>query len=325
MPDYAIRRLRAYQLLSKIFGEGLSGAVYTLCGDIPSFKPLIPAQHDPDLASAEYQDLLGFNVLPYAGVYLAEDGKLGGFRHQQLISLYLAEGFESYTSFDSPDHISTQLAFLSFLSHAEMNESSFSNQYPEVSPTQRVQAEFLQNQLIPWSLPFLCAIKAQPHSFYAEVAELTQSLLIHHLQEYEFDIPRSFSLPTPLDILKDKKAGLKQIAEYLVRPIYSGVYFSKRDIKVIAGRLNIPTGFGSREQLLGNVIRSAISFDAFSVLVCALKDEVTAAKEVYEALNDTLHQGFDYIASQWIDQSERTLKMLDELESAGISASRESD
>ena len=75
-----------------------------------------------------------------------------------------------------------------------------------------------------------------------------------------------FQLPTVPDVLADEKTGLKEIARYLLTPTYSGFYLSRDDLSRLASGLGIPRGFGSREQMLTNLLRAAADYEQLALL-----------------------------------------------------------
>ena len=318
----AFQRHKAYLLLSKIFAEGITSTTISICKDIPSLSPLLPEVYDEDACSAAYQDLFGFNVLPFAGVYLSEDGRLGGDLHHQLNSWYLSHGFEELLSSSTPpDHISAQLGFLALLCASEANTS----QENAASLISQTQSLFLNEHLLVWALPFLHALKNQTEPFYTEVAELTEALILDHVNDLGKDERGEYTFTAIPDILSQQKSGIKHIAEHLIRPIYSGVYFSKRDIKLIAGKLNIPTGFGDRTQMLSNTFRSAISFDMLPQFLNALNSHVQSFKDAYIALSSIGHQQIRAIIQEWINRTSKTIELIENIKLAGLSAEDQDD
>ena len=315
----AMQRHCAYQLLSTIFVEGITGEVYATCKDIPSLEPLLPEPYDEDMAGADHHDLLGFNVLPFAGVYLAEDGRPGGQNYQQLNSWYLSHGFNASEMQVPSDHIGTQLAFLAFLLKLEIDGQHRPSEGALVASIQRAQGEFLQTQLLKWSLPFLVAVKTQGNSFYAEAADLTLATVIDHVQDAAVNGDLVHDRPAPPDVLGDHKSGIKQIAEYMARPVFSGLYFSKQDLKLIARQLEIPTGFGDRVQLLTNTFRSAVSYELLPAFLSALKRHAHYFKDEYELLHQAGNERLNYLIVPWVERIEKMLVVFEELERAGIS------
>ncbi|MBX2819971.1 MAG: molecular chaperone TorD family protein [Rhodothermaceae bacterium] len=313
--DRAIQRQRAYAFLAKTFAEGLSPAVLEMAKELPILVVVLPEEYDQDQASAEHQDLFGFNVLPYAGVYLNEDGQLGGRIHLDLNSWYNA--FEFMPSNDSgvPDHITTQLEFLAFLSGLDVKtHESSATDLMNVTILHK-QGEFLGTQVVTWIFPFLMALKAQKNPFYSEVAALTEALVISHCIEMGIRRDSVFALPAmEEDILSNKQTGLKDIATFLCRPALSGIYLTRKDIKRIAGSLEIPTGFGDRIQTLSNTLRSAVTFDTLPSLINELRERVLFFKRGYEGLCESTNEGLNQVIKQWILRTEGTLKILDDLD-----------
>jgi len=312
--DRAIQRQGAYFFLAKTFAEGLSATVLAMAKELPVLEVVLPGEYDQDQAGAEHQDLFGFNVLPYAGVYLTHDGKLGGQIHQDLNSWYNAFEFMPSNESGVPDHIATQLEFLAFLSGLDVKSHKASPTEIANATIQYQQGEFLGNQVVTWIFPFLMALKGQNNPFYREIAELTEALVISHCIDVGLHRETAFSLPAIHDILSEKKTGLKDIAAFLCRPAHSGIYLSRTDIKRIAGSLEIPTGFGDRVQTLSNTLRSAVTFDTLPSLINQLRDRVLFFKRGYEGLHESTSEGLNQVAQQWILRAGGTLNVLDDLD-----------
>ena len=272
--DRAIQRQGAYSFLARTYAEGLSPTVLAIAKEVPVLETVLPHEYDQDQANAEHQGLFGFNVLPYAGVYLTDDGKLGGHIHQDLNSWYTAFEFEPSNDSGMPDHIGTQLAFLASLCRFDVQAHDASPADLLIPTIHYQQGEFLGNHVVTWIFPFLMALKGQQNLFYSEIAELTEALVISHCIDVGLHRDTAFALPAMQDILSEKKTGLKDIAAFLCRPAHSGIYLTRTDIRRIAGSLEIPTGFGDRIQTLSNTLRSAVTFDTLPSLISQLRDRV---------------------------------------------------
>lgn len=310
--ERALQRQRAYGLLSKIFAEGVTPEVTSLIQEIPILTAVLPTEKDEDQARAEYQEMFGFNILPYAGVFLAEDGKLGGGLHYELNSFYDSFGFEPEHVPGVPDHISAQLEFLSFLSQLEVDAHGAPSPKLITTAIHQQQSAFFHRHLLTWCFPFSSAIIGQRHPFYTEVAELTRALIVSHYSEIAAKRREEDVLADSPDIMSSSRTGIKEIASFLCRPVHCGFYLTRRDIKYLAGSLNIPSGFGDRVQTLSNTIRSAINFDTLPALLDKLKEIAQFHRLEYEAQKT---QQIDYILQQWISKAEFTLEILTRIES----------
>ncbi len=317
--DLMERQLGACIFLSQLFSTGLTEALYEVAGNIPSLAEHLPASFDADEAAVAHQDLFGFNVLPHAGVFLSEDGKLGGDIDFQCNRFYEAFSFESLP--ESPDHISTQLAFLAHLLDLRMTSPEAS------SPLLQARFDFLYHHLMPWVNTFLFALKGQNNAFYAEIADLTQVLLFNQLKiinaKAAITHEISYFHAPPPDILENKKTGMKQIALFLLRPLHSGIYLSKHEIQAISRSMEVPTGFGDRGQLLSNLFQAALNFDTFSHLIDQLKARTLAFKQHYESINEKNTPAISTNLKPWIDRTSKTLKILGILQTQKIEMSEE--
>lgn len=255
----AIARSRSYNLFGRILKNGLTLADIPTLKAIPELASTLQGDVDLDEAAADHQHLFGFNIFPHESIFLDPVGLLGGPVGEDVLSVYRQAGYSTEVSSDQADHIGHELSFLAFLSGQEAqawqaDEHSIATNYF----TQ--QHDFLSRHLLRWLPPLVLAIRQQETPFYSALANLVFYLSISHagLTNESGD---GFSLPEPPDILSDENTGLKEIVTHFLTPVYSGFYIGRDDISRLARRRSLPRGFGSRRQMLQNLLRSAANYD----------------------------------------------------------------
>ncbi len=314
MLDRALRQGEAYQFLSAVYLQGLTPALYAQAADIPVLLPLLSRLDDANHAAAEYEELFGFNVFPYAGVFLTEDGQLGGRFTHDLKVKYDRWNYQPSTDV-APDHLGCMLAYLAYLSDVEARALS----HGDKAGLHRVQAEqhtFLVQYIVSWLPVFIHALTLHGQLFYAEIADLTEALIIRHLQELADHVqpePDEHEMEVflkPPDILGDEKTGIKDIAAYFMRSAKSGVFLSRKDVRFAGNMLKLPAGFGDRTLMLSNAFQSAINFGEVIPFIDHVMDLVTSFRDYYITLKRTDLHVIHEILDTWIARVEHSLDIL---------------
>ncbi len=271
----------------------------------------LPDPFDADEAAATHYQLFDFNVFPYESIFLDSSGLLGGQITDAVTAHYRQFGFAVELSAHNPDHMGQELAALSFLCQLEADALQRAVVQDAVAFREQ-QLRFLQAHLLLWLPPFTLAIRQQGDDFYTAVANLTLALVTDHYQSllgdttFTLDKDASPSIPNLLD---EDKTGLKEIAAFLITPVYSGFFLSRDDIGRLARGFDLPRGFGDRQQLLTNLLRTAVQYDQFSLVIIALQTAVTEWQTTYRTISQENPLLTPFTAS-WLIKTEHTLHLL---------------
>lgn len=304
-------RHHTYTFLSRLYLDGLTEELLAYAEAVPELAAVLSPPFQPDAAAADHQHLFGFNVFPYESIFLDPQGLLGGIVTDALIRYYQEVGFQIDASTSSPDHIGYELGLLAFLCGAEAD--AWENDLPAVAENRRRQQQrFLQTHLLRWLLPLVIGVRQQSSPFYRAVADLTLDLAHSHtadLGQSPAETAPPFALPAPPPLLEDRYTGLSQIARYLTTPPYSGVFLSRDDVADLARRQQLPRGFGSRHQMLTNLMRSAVQYDAFPNLLQLLHERVAGWESEYTSYAGDLPQAAPF-AEPWQERTAVTTHLL---------------
>jgi TorA maturation chaperone TorD len=271
----ALARSRAYGLLSQLYLAGVTAQNLAQVQAASELASQLASPFDADEAAADHHTLFSFNVHPYQSYFLDPAGLLGGPVTESVAQTYHSLGFEADLSGQSADHIGLELGFLAFLCVAEAE--ALADERPQMADqlTSR-QLAFMLDHLLPWIGPLTLAISQQGQRFYSALATVTLDLVQEHAAEVSTRLKRPLagetSLPQAPAILEDEATGLKEIAEFLLTPAYSGIYLSRDDIGRLARRHAVPRGFGDRRQLLHNLLRSAANYEALGDVIDNLEE-----------------------------------------------------
>ena len=315
----ALARSRAYGLLSQLYLTGVTPnnliqvrAVPELAGKLVSPAGKVPA-YEIDEAAADHHHLFGFNVHPYQSYFLDPAGLLGGPVTESVIQCYGRSGFQPETSAESADHIGFELGFLATLCAAE-SEALEANAAQQI---QERQFAFLHEHLLRWIGPLTLAIDQQDQPFYSAVTDVTLDLLQEQAAglEAHFGRPAKEKIaPTNIpDLLADEKTGLKQIADFLLTPLYSGIYLSRDDIGRLARRQAVPRGFGDRRVLLLNLLRTAANYDALGEIINDLGGMARRWEGAHAEMAD--RPGIGAYAASWRSRAAGTVELLAQMHS----------
>lgn len=303
-------RNKAYSLFARVYQTGLTEDLLPLIAHIPELAEAADLNnYDADKAGSEHYNLFGFNVFPYASVFLDESATLGGPVSQKVLSCYHKSGFDVSLESESPDHIAIQLQFLAHLCAIE-REGLEDDPVQVVLSINQLQRRFIDEYVLTWLPAFVMAIRQQENLFYSRLVDLTLEMVLHHREALENDLlgpEAAFALPAAPDLMADQKIGLKDIAAFLIIPAYSGLYLSRGDISRLARNHSLPRGFGSRQQMLTNLFRSAADYEHIPTLLEEIQGLVSNWRQSYLDQAGSTSMRF---AGIWLDRLEGTERLL---------------
>jgi len=303
----ALARSRSYALFSRLFLIGLSSEVIPFVRAIPQLAGTLPKAIDEDEAAADHQHLFGFNIFPHESIFLDPAGLLGGPVGEAVLHSYRRAGYDARTSSENADHIGHELSCLAFLCGAEAD--AWQDDQPAVAERMAtLQEKFLDRHLLRWLPVLVLAIGRQNQPFYSALVDLVLDLAISHRANPDQVGADAFSLPEPPDLLADEQAGLKDIVSFLLTPTYSGIYLARDDIGRLARRQTLPRGFGGRQQMLQNLLRSAANYDTLELVLQDMSELIKGWETAYATMaNDAVIHPFSKV---WQARATGTLAMV---------------
>ncbi len=310
----ALARYHSYLFLSQLYLKGVTAELVPTIQIIPELAVALVDPFDPDEAAADHYQLFGFNVFPYATIFLDGDGLLGGRVTNDMLTSHHHLGYWMNMAATSSDHIGHELELLAFLSQAEA-EAWEENQVATTHRLRQWQREFLQTHLLRWLLPFVTAVQHHDNPFYVALAELTLDLIYEQYTNLAEDLstpPAYFSLLPAPALLSDEKTGLREIANFLITPVYSGFYLSRHQIGQLASQHQLPCGFGSRQQMLLNELHSAVTYNSLLTLCTALAAILTNWQVIYQDYAVKFPKLAPF-AAVWSRRAEHTTQLLAEI------------
>ena len=277
--DIALARKRSYELFGRLFLEGIREEDRPVLAELPELAPHLPKPFDADDVAAIHQSLFGFNLLPFQSVFLTPERVLGGETTDMLQRQASGLGYASAAS-GNIDHIGQQLLLLAYLCGGEAVWLA-KGELREAALLAADQSDWLDGQLLRWLFPFVTCLRRQGDAFYGAMGEMALALLADHRQATASE-PGKWRLPEPPAVLEDDKSGLKEIATYLMTPVYGGLFLTKDDLSALGRQFRLPRGFGSRDQMMTNLLRSAAQYDGVASLMEAFRELLDSEIAAYE-------------------------------------------
>ena len=328
--EAATARCRAYLMLGRLFLRGVTRetlehvrAVEPLADELASLADGEAEEIDLDEAAAAHQDVFGFNVFAFHSPCLDEPARPGGRDTERLTDFYRRAGFPVVQTAESADHVGVELNFLGFLSKMEAE-----NVGPDAQKARGFARDFLDEHLLRWMPALRHALHTHGHPFYRALADLTLETLLDHrraLQDGEPERETSDERRTTAGdgqretgeaLLADPKTGLRDIAEHLLVPVDTGIYLSRASIRALSRHENLPAGFGSRDDMMSNLLRSAADYDGLETVTKALSAHVDDTRQAWRAFADELPAVTQAIAQPWLERLDHTEQLLDEIRDA---------
>lgn len=264
--ELATARSRMYALLGRLLVDGPRPEVLPLLAQLPALADL--AASDPESLGADHHDVLGHQVPPFEGVFRGEDGALGGPASTAVRGRYLTLGFQALPDHTEPDHVGVELGALAFLCGAEA-DALRDGQRAAAVHIAGLQQAFLTDHLMAWLPALVVAVRRQGVTWGTRLVELALELATSHAEAGPAN-----TAPAAPTLLDDARTGLKQVSRWLLVPSHVGSWMSPRDIDRIAGAVDLPRGFGSREKMLESLFFAAIDHDRLSQLTDVLLGEL---------------------------------------------------
>ena len=293
----------AYDLFSDIFLTGPVASVQAKVRTIPRLREVLVLDNDDELA-AENETMFGFNVYPFASLFLEPDGMLGGETTQQIRAFTSRLGFDVGRDANAPDHVAAELRILATLTKRNpLNEDSI--------------AEFIDQHLFSWLPAFVTAVHGESNDFYTEVADMMLEQIVDHRRSLSAE-SKTHEINSGLEerLLSDPDTGIHEITDFLTSPARCGFFLSRSTIAGIAQGSKLPHGFGGRSQMMATLLRSASAYDGLDFVVCAIDDVIDRNRSSWEKLSETGLESAQIWSDNWQTRLNRTSRMLEQMASA---------
>jgi TorA maturation chaperone TorD len=316
----ALAHSRLYDLCRQLYLDGLTTKTLAIVQALPDLAEKLPSPVDADAVAAAYQELFAFNLFPFESIFLAQEGLLNSDHSAAVRAVYDAMGYQPAQRGGAADHLGAELGLLAHLCAAEADAWA-DGQAAIARRMQHEQWQFLQGHLLRWLAPCAVAIGRHDNPFFAELATITVALVAEHEDALTtaWSAPLAWELPEPPALLADPKSSLHDIATFLITPAYSGFFLSRYIINQLGRHQRLPRGFGSREQMVTNLLRTAAQYEALPALLATLRAELLRWQMDYQALL-AAHPTLTPFVQPWLRRSAETVTLLAAMDASIIAA-----
>ena len=295
---------RAYALLGELVAGPLDEGLVERAGKSPLLGEALGDSPSLDELAADHHRAFEWCAFPHQGVYLDPNGWADGTSAQQLRALYVGMGYEVPSDLPA-DHLSALLGALArALIHDHVDE----------------EGQLLDEHLLRW-LPLFCsAVERVRLAFPAALVGQLEELVLHHRELMDSrGGPLRFGFSPAESILDEEDTTLAEIARFLLSPPRSGIFLSREDILRLVRSVGCFAGFGDRQTMLLNGLRTAVQYERLPEFTA----ELAALHSAWEQrLEERVLGGLPRdLAWPWLSRSQHTRAVLQVLGAAGRSFS----
>jgi len=272
-------------------------------GETVRFTELLELGAPPE--PAEFSDLFGSKLYPYASVYLDSTGKLGGDARDRISGFWRALAIDHP---DESDHLTVMLAF-----YARLREFASNATDPESRHWEHARVAFLLEHLSSWLPFYLDKLTDVASPFYCRWGALLTETLIEEGRGLDFsgDLPLHLREATPL--ADPRLEGGDAFLESLLAPVRSGLILVRTDLERAGEELDFGVRIGERKY----VLEALLAQDPSSTLTWLAKEAEQWSHRHLKRVHWT-----GSIARFWAERSSGSQKLLAEL--AVAAATRDS-
>ncbi len=196
--------------------------------------------------AAEHTQVFTLGTVPYAAVYLGQEGMLGGDAADRVAGFWRALG---YVPPAEADHLAALLGLLATLGEAEA---------AELDPARaallgRARAVLLWEHLLTWVPTFARAVAASGSAFYTDWAALLVEALV--AESATVDAPETLPVAiTSAPGLPADAETVRDLAGALLTPVRSGLVLTRGELARAARDLGLGLRIGERSYVLASML-----------------------------------------------------------------------
>ncbi|HZD73590.1 MAG TPA: molecular chaperone TorD family protein [Actinomycetota bacterium] len=253
----------------------------------------LPGRVDP----ADHTELFGFQLVPYASVYLGAEGMLGGEAADRVAGFWRALRL---TPPSEPDHLAALLGLYATLVESEHGERDAAHR----RLWRQARSALLWEHVLTWAVAYTRAVTASATPFHAAWAELLQRTLLAEAADLEPPATPPLHLrgvPAPPE--PDEGAGALVAA--LLAPVRSGLILTRWDL----GRAAVSLGLGLRMGERAFALRSMLDQDPRATLGWLAGEVAT-----WTTRHKQTEAALGAIGRHWRERAEATRNLLREPE-----------
>jgi len=307
---------RAYGLLGELIAGPLSEELIERACQSPLLGEAIGAAPSLDELAAEHHRAFEWSAFPHQGVYLDQGGWADGSSSLALRTLFSRLGFVARQDLPA-DHLTNLLGALA-LSLDRGDGEQIDPALPGGAAS--IELELLDGHLLRWLPGFVAAVCRLHLGFPVALASQLEDLALYHREILAAVVPASdFVLEPVPSLLDEPETSLADIATFLLSPVRSGLFLSREDILFVVRSAGCFCGFGDRQTMLLNALRTAVQHERLAELCAALS---LLHRSWEERLESRVLVGLPEVFTRpWIARSTDSRALLHVLGAAGRSFS----
>jgi TorA maturation chaperone TorD len=247
--------------------------------------------------TARHEEVLGYAVLPYAGVFLDPDAQIGGESETELVHARLEAGMPPLQGGGPPEHIAAEARLLSGLVLSSAHDC--------------ITSRLISDHLLAWLPALTHALREHGATDYAEAGDLLIELAVVFMEASRPADANPALFPTDIPT-RTKSASVKDIAGHLVVHARTGMFLGRTVIAGIARGADSPRGFGGSALMLGNLLKSAAHFETLDRVTGALERTVFSYRNMWQA-RASRHRVLRAWSEVWQERQAGTLSLLSDI------------
>lgn len=193
--------------------------------------------------AAEHTDLFGFQLYPYASVYLGEEGMLGGEARDRIAGFWGAIGELPPAE---PDHLTVLLAQLAAIYEREREVAD----EPGKRILRHARQAFFREHLASWIFAYLSRAREIAPPFYRAWADAVHDALAEEARAYGAATELPLHLRVAPALASADVATPARLAAALLAPVRCGIILTRGDLAGVAGELGVGARMGDRRATL---------------------------------------------------------------------------
>jgi TorA maturation chaperone TorD len=248
--------------------------------------------------AAEYTELFGFQLCPYASIYLGPEGMLGGQARAAVAGFWQALGLVAPVE---PDHLAVMLAMYARLAELENGESDPARR----GGWGRARRAFLWEHLLSWLPVYLTKLSDLAPPFYRRWGEILEAALGEEAKAAGGRQPVPVYLREAPGLIDPRKEEAGKFLASLLSPVRSGMVLTRADLGRAARKLGLGLRLGARKFMLAAL---------FSQDAAGMFDWLIAEAFAWTERHRAHKKGaFKEIATAWEQQAKAATVLLSSL------------
>jgi TorA maturation chaperone TorD len=249
-------------------------------------------------ARAEHTELFGFQLYPYASVYLGPEGMMGGLARERIAGFHVAL---KRTPPPEPDHLTDLLVFYAWICKHEAPPDR-----PVVAKAlEHVRKAYLWEHMLSWLPPYLQKVREIGPPFYQEWAKLLYTVLVEEAQRCGDPAQISAHLLETPELVDPREASHSEFFDSILTPVRSGIILTRADLLLAAREFRLGVRIGERKFILNALFEQDPN---------AMLSFLTESALWWAENHRQQKLSFGTTANAWLERSEATARLLIELQ-----------